>query len=109
MPVHETDRNHIARGLAMINHLIDVVGDGTYLASATNVATFQSTNLTRQAAAHEDIKASFNIANRYVNNLSAMDIFTDSDIAAGNTTALLRAQFSEDDPTLDITLRGSRG
>lgn len=110
MPLHESDKNHVARGLAAINHLIDANGGtGTSWSAATNLATFRSTTTTRQALAHEDQKAGFDVVNRYMGTLHALDIITDSDIAAANTTALWRTQFTEDNPSLAADLRGGRG
>lgn len=111
MALHESDKNHVGSGLAMQNHLIDIVGDGTAWASATTVATYQSVNNTKEALAtiHETDKACFKQANRYMETLNALDIITTSDIAAANSTALWRTQLTEDDATFASDYHGARG
>lgn len=111
MPLHETEKNHVGSGLAMQNHLIDIVGDGTAWASATTLATYQAVNNAKEALAtiHETDKPCFQIANRYMATLNAMDIITAADIAAANTTALWRTQFTEDDATFAAGYHGARG
>lgn len=111
MPLeHEEWRNHIASGLSIANQLINITGSGTYQAASTNAATYRAANNAQEASAaiHETDKALFQQANRYQQNLSAMGIYDDADIAASNDTTTWRAQFTEDDPSLPAAYTGGR-
>jgi len=107
---HEEWRNHIASGLSIANQLINITGSGTYQAGSTNKATYKAANNAQEALAsiHETDKALFQQANRYVDNLGAMGIYDDADIAASNDTATWRAQFTEDDPSLPANYTSGR-
>lgn len=108
---HEEFRNHIGRGLSEANQLINYLGSGTYQSANTTVAQWKATNLTQFASAsvHETDKALAVIANRHVDNLSAMGIYGDTEVAASNTTATWEAQFTAQDPTFPAAYTGSRG
>lgn len=110
MPIHEEHQNHVASGLAMQNHVIDLLADGTAWASASTLATYRSVNEAKAALAttHETERVDFLMANRYMGTLSALDIITDADIGAANTTALWRQQFVEDDGSLPAAFNGAR-
>lgn len=100
---HSEFENHIASGLSICcNALISTVGNGTYQAASTNVATWQAANNVQEAtpAIHETDKALFQSANRYCQNINAMGIYTDAEIAASNTTPTWRAAFTADDANL---------
>lgn len=108
---HEEFQNHVASGLSLCcNHLINITGSNTYQASSTNRATWVAANNAQEALAsiHETDKAIFQQANRYQQNLSAMGIYNDTDIAASNDTATWRSQFTEHDPTLPAAYTGGR-
>lgn len=106
---HEEFRNHIASGLSLCcNQLIDISGSGTYQSGSTNRATWVAANNVREALVHECDKSVYQQANRYQENLSAMGIYDDTDIAASNDTATWRAQFTEDDATLPADYHGGR-
>lgn len=107
---HEEWRSHIASGLSEANQLIAITGSGTYQSASTNKATYRAANNAQEASAaiHETDKALFQQNNRYLDNLGAMGIYDDSDIAASNDTATWRAQFTEDDPTLPAAYTGGR-
>lgn len=108
---HEEFRNHIGRGLSEANQLINYVGSGTYQSANTTITQWKATNRAQFAGAtiHECDKALMEIANRHVDNLSAMGIYGDTEVAASNTTATWEAQFTAQDPTFPATYQGSRG
>lgn len=108
---HEEFRNHIGRGLSEANQLIDYVGNGTFQSANTTIAQWKATVRTQMAAAtiHETDRALGEIAIRHVDNLNAMGIYDDADVAASNDTATWRAQFTEDDPTFPADYHGCRG
>ena len=110
MAIHEEFRNHIGSGLAMSNALIDIVNDGTYQAASTNVATWQAANNAKELldSIHATDKALFQMANRYVVNLNAMDVYNDTDIAASNSTSTWEARFTANDPSFPAAYHGSR-
>jgi hypothetical protein len=108
---HEEWRNHIASGLSLCcNQLGNYTGSFTYQASSTNRATWVAANNAQEASAaiHETDKALFQQANRYQQNLSAMGIYDDSDIAASNDQTTWRAQFTEDDASLPAAYTSGR-
>jgi len=108
---HEEFRNHIGRGLSEANQLIDYVGSGTYQAANTTIDQWKASNRAQFASAtiHETDKALAEIANRHVDNLNAMGIYTNTEVANSNTTATWEAQFTAQDPTFPATYHGSRG
>lgn len=112
MPLeHEEWRSHIASGLSLCcNQLINYTGSGTYQSGSTSRATWVAANNAQEASAaiHETDKSLFQQANRYQQNLSAMGIYDDSDIAASNDTASWRTQFTEDDASLPAAYTGGR-
>ena len=106
--MHEEYINHVGSGLAMSNHLIDVVGSGTYQASSSTIADFQAANNVKEALAHECDKASFQPCNRYAFSLNQMGIYSNTDIAASNTTSTWEARFTAQDGSFPAGYRGSR-
>src|SRR5262245_62523829 len=108
---HEEYRNHIGRGLAEANQLINYTGSGTYQSAATTIQNWKDNNNAQFAGAaiHETDKALAQIANRHVDNLNAMGIYTATEVAASNDTATWRAQFTAQDPTFPAAYNGSRG
>lgn len=108
---HEEFRNHVGRGLSEANQLIDLVGNGTFHSADTTVDGWKTTNRAQLAGTtiHECDRALIEIANRHVDNLNAMGIYDNTAVAASNTTALWRAQFTDDDPTFPADYHGSRG
>lgn len=109
---HEEFRNHIGRGLSEANQLINIGGSGTYQSANTTVAQWKASNrtqITNSASVHECDKAIVEIANRHVDNLEAMGIYGNTEVAASNTTGTWEAQFTAQDPTFPATYNGSRG
>lgn len=109
--LHEDLRNLIPVGLSSANHMFDLgVADAGY-ASATTLALWQAVNTARQnnAAVHETDRAAFEIANRTVATMNAIGAFTTTEMAAANTQALTQAGFTDNEPSLSATYRGSRG
>jgi len=111
MPIHESDVNFVATGLASANHMFDLgVADNAY-ASATTLALWQAVNSTRQtnAAVHETERSDFDIANRTMATMNAMATFTTTEMAAANTQSLTQDGFVDNDARLAKTFRGCRG
>ena len=108
---HEEFRNHIARGLAEANMLINYTGSGTYQSAATTIQNWKDNNNAQFALAtiHETDKALAQIANRHVDNLNAMGIYTATEVANSDTTTLWRQQFTNQDGTLPAAYNGARG
>lgn len=115
MPLHEDQLPRVAIAFSTVVQTQDITNATSRdeYASATNVATFQAVNATKEALAHEADKPIYAICNRVVNEANGQAFFTDSDIAAANSdisaTYLMSAQFTEDDGTLPVKYHGSRG
>ena len=110
--IHEELVPKVAQLLCAFNALIDVNGNGTDWQNATTVATWQSVNNTNKnnvAVTHESDKAEYDINNRMVQVANDMAIFTNTEITAANSSALIRAGFTDNDGSLSATLRGNRG
>ena len=111
MPIHEELLPRVATGLGAMNYLINQTNDGTLWSAATDAASFNAITvaLESSSAYHEDQKPIFRINARTVSSENAMGIFTDTEIAAGNTTALIRAGFTDNDGTLSASYLSGRG
>lgn len=107
---HIEYQNFVARGLSTANQLIDLMGSGTYQASNTTVAQWKETNRTQfvTAGAHEDQKPLVEIASGLADTLQATSIYGNTEVAASNTTALWRAQFTAQDGSLAADYHGGR-
>lgn len=108
---HEEFRNHIGRGLAEANQIINYTGSGTIVAAVTTVDGWKTAVRAQFALAtiHETDRALGEIACRHVDNLNAMGIYGNTEAAASNDTATWRAQFTAQDPTFPAAYNGSRG
>lgn len=108
---HEDQLMHVRRGLGHHNTLIDLYGS-TYQASNSTVATWKTTNTSKQGApatTHEDQVMLVRRANVYVNGLSAASIYGDTQVAASDTRTLWRQQFTASDGTLNAAFYSGMG
>lgn len=102
---HEDQFPHIRAGLGGHNLLINLYG-GTYQSASTTIAGWQGVNTGKQADAaltHEDQKMLVRRLNAYTGlNLSAPSpaIYGNTEVAASNTTATWRQQFTDKDGSL---------
>lgn len=107
---HEDQLMHVRRGLAEINRLHAMYGS-TYQASSATIAAWQDVNTTKRndrALTHEDQDMLVRRANPYTgNHLNPAGIYSNTMIAASNTTALAEAQFTSQDGSLPAAYLGS--
>ena len=111
MPViHEDLKMRVGQGLAWLNNLIDINGNGTDWSACTTVATFNAVTDPKVGLStyHETDKAIFVISDRKCSELNQMGIWTDTAITAFNTTATGEAAFTALDPTFPAGYHGAR-
>lgn len=108
---HEDQLQFVRRGLGSHNLLIGLYG-GTYQASNSTVATWKTTNTSKQATpslTHEDQQMLVRRTNVSVDGLSAASIYGNTQVAASNTTATWEAQFTESDGSLPAAYLSGMG
>lgn len=107
---HEDTFMHVRRGLGEHNKLIDAFG-GTYQAASTTLAIWQAANNAKDVplTLYEGDRQLVRRANAYTAQLNAAGIYSNTDIAASDTTVTWRARFTAQDGSLPAAYSAGMG